>query len=390
MASGGGGGQPTLNKTEQAVVAFILLLILVIVIAVVTWHNNHTAIATAIGAVRRAEIAVLSLFTRELDILNTWLATTPPETVTWEQVIYVSSAVGSYTRFLLVPIVVAACVYLYKRDLGLHYSRTLSLRRHIDEKMKEWPHLRVLKGVDMIKQHPLKGAWASPKTEYEFAVANKLLNPDGTLNKPQAGAVFEGLLGKRWTGYKNLAPAPKALLAVMAARIAARATEDSSADKRVMDWVEYLQDEMLKPVPNIEWADALIQAAMRDTTVKRIFSQHYYEHGVFLSLLSEGRKTGVFLPSGHILWLRPLDQQLFLTLNALPVEFSRGVTVWAEAAGTFSHWLAELKHNVGRDEPSPLEEPYIESAVDGFEEALSWFTMDDKKAAIVAKNLAGG
>jgi hypothetical protein len=78
----------------------------------------------------------------------------------------------------------------------------------------------------------------------------------------------------------------------------------------------------------------------------------------FMALLNDARTKGV-IPSSLFIWLKPLDRPLFYALNQVG-----GRTAWSEAAGPFSHFIAE--NRAGRT----LIEPRVETAAKSLEKSL--------------------
>ena len=381
MSNKNSNSESTMSNDEQTLIAVAFAVGMMLLILVVVWNSNHALISQTVGSYRLAQIWMISLFTGELDAVANWIRTTDPETVTWKQLSYVASAVGGYTRFLFIPLFVYCSWRLFKGDVRTNFSRTFDIHRLIKSQAELWPHLKVLIGLDLIKLNPLSGKWASPLTEHDLAIKFGLLNPDGSLNRPKTNGVLTEQLGAVWTGHQALKPHEKVLFAVLSARAAARGNENSKTEETINKWVDHLSSEMLKPVPDTAWADEMIAKCITNKHVAKITESHHYVYGVLISMIHKARESGVFLPSSHIMWLRPLDRQLFFTLNALTVDVGRGLAVWCEVCGTYSHWLAELKHG------APLKEPFLEPAFDGLNAALADFVMDEDKAEKIRRKI---
>jgi intracellular multiplication protein IcmP len=87
--------------------------------------------------------------------------------------------------------------------------------------------------------------------------------------------------------------------------------------------------------------------------------QHAFVNTVMASMLMTARNDGV-LASADFLWLKLVDRQLWFMLNSVGRK-----TPFAEVAGIFAHWHAELL--LGQ----PIKIPVIEEAINGLELAIS-------------------
>ena len=88
-------------------------------------------------------------------------------------------------------------------------------------------------------------------------------------------------------------------------------------------------------------------------------SRHAYVSTLLASLLEAAREGGV-LATAEFIWLKPLNRKLWYLLNSVGRQ-----TAVIEAAGPFSHWLAEKR--VKR----ALKVPMIKTAVDALEESIA-------------------
>ncbi|MDR1394797.1 MAG: hypothetical protein LBK52_01325 [Deltaproteobacteria bacterium] len=78
-----------------------------------------------------------------------------------------------------------------------------------------------------------------------------------------------------------------------------------------------------------------------------------YRNVFFMALLKAARRSGV-LPTSLFIWLKPADRTLFYALNQVGLR-----TAWAEAAGPWSHFVAERR--AGR----PLNGASVSLAIEG-------------------------
>lgn len=101
---------------------------------------------------------------------------------------------------------------------------------------------------------------------------------------------------------------------------------------------------------------------------KSILKKHAFKTTVFMGLLENAWKKGIFL-TGEFLWLKPVNRTLFLTLNGLG-----GDRPFTEAMGPWAHYMVEQTRGAA------ITQPCIEGGSDGLKRALfaeMWIGSDD-------------
>ena len=209
-------------------------------------------------------------------------------------------------------------------------------------------------------------------TEWEFAEKHKCIDENRKLIKPRTREVFIRQLGPLWTGHENLPPYSKAIFATLLLRIAmvkkpnaARGDIEDMALMRMRQLATSFSATRSVESLDVSWVDAAIAENIDHPIVQKVLSGHAYVFTTFAMLLQVSRASGV-LNSALFIWLRPTDRRLWYTMNSVG-KYSFA----CECGGIMAHWLAE------KELKTKLIMPCIEKAVDGFEEALNSYGVDD-------------
>ena len=326
------------------------------------WYVFHERIASALLALRIAESWVIGFFTPALEEERAWMKFVPRSTVTAGQMVDVSSQVGSYIRWVTVPVMLALGVWLYRKSPTERFRKTYTVVTLPQAVGDEYPWMRISLTNDFANMDQDKGNWAIAKTERQFARIHKLRNASGAIDRERAEAVFVRQLGSVFLGISAMQPHARALFALFAARTN---RDFKAADQLLMQLANSFAD----GAPDYTGVDELIEKYKRTASVVASFEQHAYERTILMTLLErcrggEGGKD--YLPPNWFLWLKGIDRDLWYAL----ADVGRR-TPHVESAGVFAHWLTE------KSRQKKLEVPYVRHAVDGLIAEMAKFLNDD-------------
>jgi intracellular multiplication protein IcmP len=174
-------------------------------------------------------------------------------------------------------------------------------------------------------------------------------------DKIRAKVIFCQQLGPLWVGIDQLKPYQKALFAALCAYTCYQRDEAEAFLAKIERSVT--KAKIKKADFDFSGMDNLLKKYSQNPEVKRIIEKHAYLYTVFTELLVAARRSGIVANSGY-LWLKPVDRQLWYTLNNVGRK-----AVFTETAAVHAHWLAEKKLGFA------LTEPMVEEAIIGLEEA---------------------
>jgi intracellular multiplication protein IcmP len=137
------------------------------------------------------------------------------------------------------------------------------------------------------------------------------------------------------------------------------------------------------PVIDNTDVDGICTKYLDHSAVKEVRKQHAYTTTLFMGLLENAWNKGIFT-SPNVLWLKPVDRTLYLSLCALG-----GDRPFAEALGPWSHFMVEQRKKIA------VTHPCIEGGTDALKAMLyeeEWIGSDEGMASDVAaiKALEGG
>lgn len=267
------------------------------------------------------------------------------------QLAALGAGVGFFFRWHMVLAMSYAGYLVLKRNPLQKFRRAHSMKTLVESEQQLWPAIAPVANLNLIKESVDKGPWAMSRKPLDFARYYKLLDEGNKLNRDRAEKLFAVQLGKLWEGSGKLPPYARALFAAFAAQ----ACGDLEAAK---DGLNKLSMSMAAKQPDYSWVNDLLKKYEKNDAVQSVVKRHAYVYTVMASMLKQARGFGV-LASSQFIWLRPLNRQLWYTLNGV----GRRVA-FAEVAGIYAHWIAEdvAEH--------PIERPYVIKAVDGLERAL--------------------
>jgi len=355
---------------------FLWIVGILIGIIYLGWYFGQAYIVSAVFFVRFYEIIAANFVFNMLvkvmllvglpapqSALNEWLVFIQQNRnavgVDFSTLVKLSTVVGDYIRYPLTAIMLGAAALL-------HFGSASTKLRHVyDNKslrlaeQDNWPQIKPILGVDLIKQKLDEGPWAISLSPMRFCKKHNLLDVEEKHGKYTAilrrGAAYRLLslqLGPKWYGAENLPPYLKALFAVFAAKI--------NGDKKSADnLLDQIAISSKGKEFNFAGVEELMHKYLNSKKVVNIVSLHGYVTTVLASMLVGARSAGV-LATAEFLWLKPIDRRMWYMLNSVGRQ-----TAVAEISGAFAHWLAEKKLGL------PLMAPMVEEAVHGLELALA-------------------
>ena len=163
--------------------------------------------------------------------------------------------------------------------------------------------------------------------------------------------MFSQQMGPLWVNLQDLPEYMKVLFAIFAAK----ANQDGkAANKLLFQIAESAESGKL----NFQGYMPLLRKHVRSPIVGRSCSPHAYQYTLMASLLEAARNDGV-LATAEILWLKPMNRQLWYMLNSVGRQ-----TAFPEVAGLYAHWIVEKRLR------RPLKVPQVEQAVISLQAAL--------------------
>ena len=345
----------------------VWITILLLLTAYVIWYVAHAYVVSFIFYLNILQAKLVSFFTggTQLNQEIYLMQTIDPASVTWNQLIEHTRIVGNYMRYPFVGVLIVFAVILYKSNITLKFRKTYDMKSLRAQEQYNWPAIMPVVKEDLVSQDINQGPWAMALTPMEFARKYQLLKKnDSLLEKPLPGMemtasirrgdakrVFTLQLGPYWDGFERCPPHARALAAVFIARL----NRDRNAATMILESIDksYSQG---KPDYNI--ATATLKKYQNEANVQNIIARHAYQLTVLASLLQAARDDGV-VPSAEFLWLKPVDRRLWYMLNCVGRQ-----TPFAEVAGPFAHWKAEIA--MGRRSLVPM----IDEAIKALEIAV--------------------
>lgn len=343
----------------------------IVLVVLAAWYFAHAQIVAFVLAVRLLEVQLMAMFVHVLAPVEAMLRSISPveySNITFDQLVNISTAVGSYFRYPVIGILLILALVLYLSNPILRFKKTYSMQRLVDDEKENWPQITPILGLDLVSEDIDKGPWAMAMSPMQFAKKYRLLmeergNPvtsftrkgraavTAVVIREEAHKVFAFQLGSFWTNVDSLKVHAQALFAVFAARLAGDREGAAkllqhialSASSGKLDFSGYKE---------------LLNKYRNNKHVVRATEDHAYVLTVMASMLMLARRDGV-LATADFLWLKPLDRTLWYMLNAVGRQ-----TPYVEVAGPFAHWLAELEF--GRK----LYVPVVDAAVNALEIAI--------------------
>jgi len=360
---------------DNSLTAFWIILLIFVTLGAI-WYLAHAYIVAFVFKVKLIEADVIGLFTDKLSRLVTALKTVPVQNVTIEQLIQVSSKVGSYLSYPIAAILTGLALWLYMGNKTLRFRKTYSMTDLVNAESVNWPVVYPVLGVDLVKTDLREGPWAMAMNPLEFAKKYQLLRlehlpsskrvlkhqamPTAVLNKGEAKKVFILQLGQTWQGIDALNLHTKFLFAAFAAKI-------NRDGKAAANLLEQINRSANGKELNFSGYEALLKKYANTAPVQKIIASYGYVYTVMAAMISKAREDGVF-STAEFLWLKPRDRRLWYVLNSIGRQ-----TPFTEIAGPFAHWLVEAR--LGRKIMAPM----VDEAVMALDTAIKEIKYNPEK-----------
>ncbi|KTC66540.1 IcmP protein (plasmid) [Legionella adelaidensis] len=336
--------QPSQQQSDNSM-APVWIMVLIFITAFIIWKAGHQYIVSFIFYLNVLQGKLVNLFVDNTQLANDiyLMQTIDPATVKWEQLIGYTQTVGDYVRYPIIVILVALAFLLYHSNVTLKFRKVYDMKKLRAQEQYNWPAIMPVVKLDLVSVNINEGPWAMALTPMEFARKHELLkkndmlldNPipgmefTASIRRGDAKRVFTLQLGPYFDGFEKAPPHARALAAVFLARI----NRDRSAASNILEvlnkgFAEGKQDY------SVAWSTLKKYQNLEET--QELIGQHAYLLTVMASLLQAARDDGV-APSSDFLWLKPIDRRLWYMLNCVGRQ-----TPYAEVAGPFAHWKAEL------------------------------------------------
>ncbi|GAB4392278.1 MAG: type IVB secretion system coupling complex protein DotM/IcmP [Gammaproteobacteria bacterium] len=343
------------------------LTILLFAALFLVWYFAHDYIVRFVFQVKLVQAEFIRLFTSSISGDIAALKAANPSAVSFQEMVELSAAVGEYTRYIVIVVLVALGALLYFNNVILEFRRTYNMKDLRELEQNNWPQIKPVLKLDLLKEDIDKGPWAMAINPMPYAKRHKLLQeepplieenklkskgkPQVSLIKSKARKMFTLQLGHYWNGIDNLPQHTLALFAIFAARMN---RDRDSANKLLKQIANSTESGKL----DFSGAYELAKKHLDSKLVQKVLNKHAFILTVMLSMLDQARHDGV-IATADFLWLKPVDRPLWYCLNSLGRQ-----TPFVEAAGPFAHWLAE------KEVSRRIMVPMIEEAVNGLDAAI--------------------
>ncbi len=354
---------------------FLWMIVLIIGIVLAAWYFGRVYITQGIFYTKLAEIHIAEFFLGMWGKLLALINLPGPNlqhlnatidfmhqhkgAVDFNSLVQISSEVGKYYRYPFAIILLLLAVVLYFRSVTLKYKSIFTMKRLKAQEKHNWPRIVPVANLDLVNTQLDKMPWAMAATPMQFCKRNGLLKvevidekPVATVISSKAHDLFALQLGSLWKGPQALPKHALALLAIFAGRI----DSDVDAADKLLDQIA-----ASSAIGKLDFSgsERLLAKHMNFKPLVKVFNKHAYDYTIMAAALDLARGAGV-LASADFIWLKPIDRKLWYILNCVGRQ-----TAFAEIAGIFGHWLAEIKLGI------PLMVPMVDQAVSGLEDALT-------------------
>ena len=292
--------------------------------------------------------------------LTDWTNQANPSRISYSTLRLLCTEIGDTIKY---PCMVICAVFIgvvwHKHPDG-GFRDTENMTSLAEKVRKSFPAINVVNGLDLVKAPIDEGPWAMGMTPIEFAKHHKLIHRDLkseqiVFNPFKAKMIFANQLGELWQGPEHLKPHEQALFAIFAAYVNYKREE---AEDKLEIIARSINPKSLK-TGNIPFnTQGLLKKYGSTKPVEAIVKRHAYVRTVFMEMLTQARTSGIVLNS-LILWLKPIDRELWYTLNNVGRK-----AVYSEAAGIQAQWLAEKRLGF------PIQQPMVDEAVNALDEAI--------------------
>lgn len=372
------GGAPQSPPQGNESMDMLWISVLVVGVVLLIWYFGKSYIASGIFFIKHYEIIAMKFFLGIWDnvaktihlpmvsteILDEWSIYITGHSgdyrdITFPVLVKAHTDIGKYMRFPVAAILAITALILYTSTATTKFKNTFDMSQLRAIEQDDWPRIHPVINLKLVEQDINAGPWSMAMTPMQFAKKHDLLKEETKDGKPivkiirgKAYDIFALQLGALWNGNLNaLRPHIKALLAIFAARI----DGDIDAADKLLD---HIAISSASGHPSFSGSREMLAKHVRCKDVIKVLQHHAYVTTMLPSMLEASRTVGV-MATADFIWLKPFDRKLWYILNSVGRQ-----TAAPEAAGVFSHWLAEKKM------VRPLRVPMVESAIQGLDEAI--------------------
>lgn len=347
------------------------MLIGITITVIIIWFFFGRQITQFYLTVKLWELEIVNLFysTPNIQEVINIIKTRPIRDWDMKKVTAVGTLVGWIINIPIMALLGYFTYRIWKRNPLQKFKRKHSMQTLVESEKHNWPYISTIIGLNLITQKIDEGPWAMAQKPLDYVRTRKLLdNPNEltSLNKIKAEKILASQLGKLWEGPDKLPGYTRALFAIFAAHGLKEEVVLKEGEKPVK-YKDLAATALAKIAataeggkkPDFSAANFLVAKMSQHEEILALTNKHAYINTVMASMLIHARGTGV-LPTSQFLWLKPINRQLFYTLNCVGRQVA-----FVEVAGIFSHWKAEIVAE------KAIEKPYISKAFVGLEKALA-------------------
>lgn len=279
--------------------------------------------------------------------------------VTLEEFYYVRNIVGTQTRWIIVPIILALAGVVLFRMKGKGYSRVFSLgggkNKPVGLNHFQSEHWKVTKVSAYFDPDGRDKNILPQRTPMEWLRDNNIEWENNILDRDAAEEAFKKQLGQPWTGFDK-AELRYQTVAILCALHYLRKKESLAEREAISIAWSAGNDgtEAMKELVGRHGNDPKVRKVIDD-----IMGKHAWSNTGLYSMLDKARAKAGVLASADMLWLRYIDRDLHYSLNNCGRR-----RFHTEGAGTVNHYFAE--HQL----QAPIFEPHLEQAIDGIEDSM--------------------
>jgi intracellular multiplication protein IcmP len=359
---------------------FLYLMIILTSAVLLLWFFARQWVVIPVFWIREQECHIAAFFCREFDFLtrifgwhikqhataidqyanaiHSYLVSDHAHKIPWDKFTAINSAIGRYARypFMLLLLLFAALVYFLSKAARYKTTHTMKSLKHAE--VINWPQIKPVINVDLVKADINKGPWAMSQSPLHFCKQHNLVfvkEKEGYqvwgLHRVPAASLLALQVGPRLGRFDQLPKYIKGLLVIFIARAA---RQRKLSDKFLAQFSNSASGGHI----NYAGVEEAYRDLIKHNVVSWVQKRHAYVYSYMATMLEIARSDGV-LASAEFLWLKPVDRRLWYMLNSVGRQ-----TSLVEIAGGFAHWLAEKK--VGRG----LKTPMIKEAVNSLEMAV--------------------
>jgi len=288
-----------------------------------------------------------------------YMASSDTSSVSLTNLLSVSIAYGSLFKYVCAALSLMAGIYMMQFNLLSKYRSTYTMALFSRDESVNWPIITPILDKNLVKDSIATGPWAMSMRPLDFCKKHNLIYPGTTsdgkmiahLYRGPAVEIFALQLGPLWEGLEKLPPYILALFTCFAAK-------GSGDDKGCKKLLRQIARSTETGHLDFGGTRELLVKHVQNPKIGRAIGPHAYLYTVMASMLEYSRNDGV-LASSEFLWLRPLDRQLWYTLNCVGRQ-----TPFCEVAGVMAHFKIEQRLR------RPLKVPMVDEAVNALEAAL--------------------